>query len=371
MTSQSGSSSKRGRREPFDIDRRGFLKLSAFTGAAIAASHLIKHPALRPVMSLQEASEGVISENWLTTSCLNCPTCCATRVRVVNGKAVKIDGNPLSRVSEGEVCPRAHIGLQVLYDPDRLSSPLKRSNPDKSRDADPGWVPISWAQALSEITARLRTLRSNNKPHRLLLLHGLNTASDEDMICRFADAYGTPNVISADALDNEAEKSSRWMADGNFSHIAYDLGSTNYILAFGASIVESQKPLARNLRMWGKLRRERPNRAKVVVIDPRYSVTAAKADRWLPINPGTDGALAMAIANVIISEGLYDKDFIRDWTSGFDEYKKPVLSDYSPERAAGVTGIGAEVIRSVAREFARTRPAIAWVGRGAAAWPNG
>ena len=131
------------------------------------------------------------------------------------------------------------------------------------------------------------------------------------------------------------------MADGNYSHSAYDLALTNYILAFGASILESHKPLARNLRMWGKIRRERPNRAKVVVIDPRYSVTAAKADRWIPINPGTDGALAMAIANVIISERLYDSNFISNWTVGFDEYKELVLGYYSPESVADIsTAIG-------------------------------
>ena len=161
------------------------------------------------------------------------------------------------------------------------------------------------------------------------------------------------------------------MADGHFTHSAYDLPRTNYILSFGAGIVESQKPLARNLRMWGKIRRERPNRAKVVVIDPRYSVTAAKADQWIPINPGTDGALAMAIANVIVSEGLYDTDFVEKWTCGFDEYRDLVLSDYSPDKVAGLTGIDADVIRQIAREFAQSKPAIAWRGRGATCWPNG
>jgi anaerobic selenocysteine-containing dehydrogenase len=123
--------------------------------------------------------------------------------------------------------------------------------------------------------------------------------------------------------------------------------------------------------MWGKIRRERPNRAKVVVIDPRYSVTAAKADTWLPVNPGTEGALAMAIANVIISEGLYDVEFVKNWTSGFDDYKAAVLSDYSPEKMAAITGISADTTRQIAREFAQTKPAIAWLGRGIAGWHNG
>ena len=352
------------------ISRRTFLKISALTGFAALASRLIGHPVLGASVSTPESGEGVITEKWVPTSCLNCSTRCATKVRVVNGNAVKITGNPLSQVSEGENCARAHVGLQVLYDPDRVTGPLKRTNPVKGKGIDPKWAPVSWSQALSEVSERLKSLRDKGQPHQLLLLQGLNTISDEDIINRFADAYGTPNLVPANALENEAAKAGEWMADGNYTQSAYDLAQTNYILAFGASILESEKPLARNLRMWGKIRRERPNRAKVVVIDPRYSVTAARSDQWIPINPGTDAALAMAIANVIISEGLYDFNFVRDWTSGFDEYKE-VASYYSPETADGITGIHAETIRQIAREFAATRPAIAWRGRGATGWPNG
>ncbi len=365
------SSSKRQKSIRFRITRRSFLKALTLAGTAIAVSRFIRFPRSRALASPSLESEGVISEKWITTSCLNCAARCATRVRVVNGKAVRIAGNPLSQVSEGEICPRGHIGLQVLYDPGRVTGPLKRTNPAKGRGVDPGWVSIPWSQALSEVGGRLKSLRDKAEPHRLLLFHGLNTTSDEDLMRRFAHAYGTPNVISGEALDREAVKLGRWMADGADTAIAYDLGQTNYILAFGAGIIESEKPLARNLRLWGKIRRERPQRARVVVIDPRYSITAAKADRWLPVKPGTDAALAMAIANVIISEGLYDVEFIKNRTIGFDEYQALCLNSYSPEAAAAITGIEADTIREIAREFARTGPAIAWAGRGVAGWPNG
>ncbi|MFC1905845.1 molybdopterin-dependent oxidoreductase, partial [Chloroflexota bacterium] len=353
------------------ISRRTFLNISALAATSAASSYLLKSPKASFASSHEQSSEGIITEKWLPTSCLNCPTRCATKVRVVNGKAVHISGNPLSRVSEGENCPRSHIGLQVLYNPDRLKSPIKRTNPQKGKGVDPGWVPISWEQALDEIGNRLKSIRDKKQPHALLLLHGLNTISNEDLITRFATSYGTPNTVSREGLENEAEKAGEWMADGHYTASAYDLEHTNYILSFGASIIESQKPLARNLRMWGKMRRERPNRAKVVVVDPRYSVTAAKADQWLPINPGTDAALAMAIANVIINQELYDRDFIQNWTSGFEEYKSLALSNYSPEKAADITGIKADAIRKVAIEFAKAKPAIAWRGRGATCWPNG
>ncbi|MFC1873869.1 molybdopterin-dependent oxidoreductase [Chloroflexota bacterium] len=365
------SSSKRQKGIRFRITRRSFLKALTLAGTTIAASRFIRFPRSSALASPSLESEGVISEKWITTSCLNCATRCATHVRVVNGKAVRIAGNPLSQVSEGEICPRGHIGLQVLYDPGRVPGPLKRTNPAKGWGVDPGWVPISWSQALNEVGGRLKSLRDKAEPHRLLLFHGLNTTSDEDLIHRFAHAYGTPNVVSGEALDNEAVKLGRWMADGSDSSIAYDFGQANYILAFGAGIIESEKPLARNLRLWGKIRRERPHRARVVVIDPRYSVTAAKANRWLPVKPGTDAALAMAIANVIISEDLYDVEFIENQTAGFDEYQELCLNSYSPETVAAITGIEADTIREIAREFARTKPSIAWVGRGVAGWPNG
>lgn len=364
-------SSEEKKSDSMAISRRTFLKASAVATTTLAAGYLLKGPKISFAASTEMPPYGVVTEKWIATSCLNCPARCATRVRVANDKAVHIGGNPLSRVSEGETCPRSHIGLQVLCNPDRIKSPMKRTNPQKGKGIDPKWTPISWDHALNEVSSRLKTLREKGESHKLLLLYALNTISSEDLINRFATAYGTPNAISREGLENEAEKAGEWMADGHYTSSAYDLDKTNYILAFGASIIESQKPLARNLNMWGKIRRGRPLRAKVVVIDPRYSVTAAKADQWIPINPGTDAALAMAIAHVIISDELYDKDFIQNWTSGFDEYKDLVLKEYSPERVAGITGIKSDVINNIALEFAQTKPAIAWRGRGATCWPNG
>lgn len=373
MESSKPGSPRRRRNERSGMSRRTFIKITALAGATVAASRLLSHPALGSAAFSPETpgDEGTITEKWVPTSCLNCATRCATRVRVVNDRAVKVTGNPLSQVSEGENCARAHIGLQVLYDPARITTPLKRTNPARGRGIDPGWTEISWEQALSEVSERLKALRAGGQPESLLLLHGLNSISDEDIIRRFGDAYGTPNIVSADGLGNEADKAGEWMADGHYTQSAYDLDRTNYILSFGASILESYKPLARSLRKWGKIRRERPNRAKVVVIDPRYSVTALRSDQWVPINPGTDGALALAIAHVIISEGLYDADFVRRRTSGFDEYSRLALDYYAPEAVAAITGIPADTIRQLAREFATTRPAIAWRGRGATSWPNG
>jgi anaerobic selenocysteine-containing dehydrogenase len=364
------SRSKEKGQKKLTIDRRAFLRLSALTGAAVGASKIIGQldtPAAQPL----PPKNPDVPEKWIVTSCLNCQARCAIRVRVVNGKAVNITGNPLSKVSEGKICPRGHIGLQVLYDPGRINSPIKRTNNQKGNGIDPKWVSITWDEALCEITNRLSELRERDEPNKLLLFYGLNTISGQDMIFRFAEAFGTPNLISGDGLDSETEKSGNWMADGHYAQTAYDLDHTNYILAFGADMLESSKPLARFLRKWGKIRREKPDRTKIVVINPRYSVTAAKADEWIPVRPGTEGALAMALAHVIMSEGFFNKTFVRDWTVGFDSYKNLALSQYSPEDVSKITGIQPETIRRIAREFAQTQPALALRGQESINWPEG
>ena len=371
MKSNVISGSKEKKQNRLKVNRRTFLKLSALTGAALGANQIIGPLDSSSAQPLPKKTPNVSEEKWVVTSCLNCPARCAIRARVVNGKVVKITGNTLSQVSEGKICPRAHIGPQVLYDPGRINTPLKRTNNIKGRNIDPKWIPISWDQALEELTKRLNKLRENAEPQKLLLFYGLNTVASEDMILRFAEAFGTPNLISGDGFESETEKSGNWMADGHYANTAYDLDHSNYILAFGADMVESSKPLSRFLRKWGKIRREKPNRTKVVVIHPRYSVTASKADEWIPINPGTDGALAMAIAHVIISEGLYHKTFVKDWTAGFDSYRNLVLSQYSPKDVSKITGIEPEVIQRIAREFAQTQPALALRGKESINWPEG
>jgi anaerobic selenocysteine-containing dehydrogenase len=365
----SGSREKRQTR--LKLNRRTFLKLSGFAGAVIGANQFIRQLDSAAASPSQKNGQNASGEKWVATSCLNCPARCGTRVRVMNGKAVKITGNPYSQVSEGKICSRAHIGLQVLYDPGRIRTPLKRTSNEKGKEIDPKWVPISWDQALDEVANRLKKVREKGEPNKLLLFYGLNTISSQDMIFRFAEAFGTPNLISGDGLDSETEKSGNWMADGHYAHTAYDLDHTNYILAFGADMLESSKPLSRFLRKWGKIRREKPNRTKIVVIHPRYSVTAAKADEWIPIHPGTDGAFAMAIAHVIISEGLWNNNFVKDWTEGFESYKERVLSQYHPKDVSKITGMESEAIKRIAREFARTQPALALRGQESINWPEG
>ena len=365
----------------FKISRRAFLGVSGAAAAVVLAVVLaLKRPKLAEPVETQTDSV-VATQDLIATSCLNCPTRCAIRVRKVQTtagktKVVKISGNPASTYSEGKCCSRSHVGLQVLYNPDRFrfqGRPLKRLGQTKGRgvaDIARYFGQITWDEALDEIAARLTS------PEKLLILQGLNTTSNEDLIRRFALAYGTPNLFNEEGLETDADRAGKMLADGRsdsgYEMVSEDGTSTKYILAFSSGIVESERPLARNLRLWGKLRRELPNKTKVVSFDPRYSVTASRADEWIPINPGSEGALAMAIANVILSEGIYDTDFINNHTDGFNDYSTLARTQrYSPESVSKISGVPANTIQRIAREFAQSRPAVAWSGEAATSWSYG
>jgi len=337
------------------------------------ALYSIKWPTFDFLLSPEEILEGVEKEDWIATSCLNCPTRCAIKVRVVNDeRAVRIIGNSNSAYSDGKTCPRSHVGLQVLYNPGRITKPLRRKQGiSKGKNEDLSWAEqwdeITWEDAWSDIQNRFNGINAD----KLLIIQGLNTTSDEDLINHLAKSCGTTNLLREDTLEIEANKEGKRLANIS-QNSGYDLENTNYVLSFGADLLESEYPLSRNLRLWGKIRRERPNKARVVVIDSRYSVTASRADEWIPINPGTEGALAMSLAHVIISEELHNTEFITDYTSNFNEYKTQVLKDeFSPDNIAEKTGISANEIRRIAREFVRCTPAIAWSGAGATSWPHG
>jgi thiosulfate reductase/polysulfide reductase chain A len=362
----------------FRISRRAFLGVSGGVAAVVLAVVLaLKRPKLAEPVETQTTSV-IASQDLIATSCLNCPTRCAIRVRKVQTtagqtKVVRISGNANSTYSEGKCCSRSHVGLQVLYNPDRFPHPLvRKAGTEKGRavNYENDFEEEDWGGALDRIAERLTS------PDKLLILQGLNTTSNEDLIRQFALAYGTHNLFNEEGLETDADRKGKMLADGRsdsgYEMVSEDGTSTKYILAFSSGIVESERPLARNLRLWGKLRRELPNKTKVVSFDPRYSVTACRADEWVPINPGTEGALAMCIAHVILSEGLHDPDFINDHTDGFNGYSVLAKTQrFSPESVSEVSGVPADTIRRIAREFAQSKPAIAWSGEAATSWPFG
>ncbi|MFN6953077.1 MAG: molybdopterin-dependent oxidoreductase, partial [Albidovulum sp.] len=299
--------------------------------------------------------------------------------------------NPLSN---GTLCPKGHYGQYLLYDPDRIKGPMKRTNPKKGRNEDPKFVPITWDEALDIVAGRLNALREKGESHRFATLTGRGWGyTDVGLLKEFGALYGTPNYnLGHSSMCSDASETVKHFMDGHHAYSAYDYPNCNYLLVFGAGFLESFRPFNANMQNWGKMRTKAP-KTKVTVVDVHLNTTASAADRALLIKPGTDGALALAMAHVILSEGLWDRDFCGDfddptlrflpnnsvdvsrfkekWTLGLAEWWNAELKDRTPEWAERITTISAQDIVAVAREFATTKPAVALFERGASAHTNG
>ncbi|MCL5075835.1 MAG: molybdopterin-dependent oxidoreductase [Chloroflexi bacterium] len=357
--------------EPRKLTRRQFLELSAAMAGFVAVGSrftpLVTRVASAPVEDLSRA-EGV----WIPTCCHMCGGTTGILCNVLNGRVVAIKPNPanpigvsnasadyLAHKGEGAaMCPKGNAGIFTLYDPDRLKKPLKRTNPQKGRGVDPKWKEISWDEALTEIASKLKSLRDAGEAHTLLWF--TEDSSFTDIQADLCDLYGTPNYSMHSNLCDVSRKASFKAVLGHDRPLG-DTVNARYILFFGWNPLSATK--------WAHLPRTImrgiENGAKMVVVDPYLSFTAAKAHEWIPIRPSTDGALALAMANVIIEANLYDQQFIADWVVGFDQFKDYV-KDKTPEWAEKITSVPAGTIRRLAREFATTKPAVvdAWSGPG-------
>ena len=318
-------------------------------------------------------------EYWSTGICLQCPSGCGLRIRSVNHWPVKLEGIKDYPVNGGRLCPKGQSGLQVLYDPDRIPHPLKR----KGKRGSGEWEKISWDEAIRLVTVRLKTLRQEGKPQGLMVMGGRYRGHMAELMSRFLEAYGSPNHLGNPARGSEGILKGHLFTMGVRDFLPIHWEETNYVLSFGASLLEASRPSLRNLWGYGFLRRGRPGmRGKLVQVEPRFSITASKADQWIPISPGTDGALALGMAHWIIKERKYDHQFIGRYTFGFEDWKDSsgkahigfktlVLHDYSPKQVSSLTGVSEETIVQIAREFSSHRPSIAISGRGVAMQTNG
>jgi anaerobic selenocysteine-containing dehydrogenase len=300
------------------------------------------------------------------TTCALCPSGCGLDVRVVDGKAVKIEGNPLHPLNQGVCCLKGQASLELLYSPERIERPRVQTGSRGSGD----WKEISWEEALSLLAGKLSELRQAGEAHSLALIHGDTRGQQRSLIHRFAEAYGTPNVISRESLGEQAVRQACFLTQGVRGLPVYDLNNANYVMTFGGNLLESSRNVIGALASLAFMRRGRPQRGKLVAAHPRLSLTAIKADEWVPVRPGTYAALALGMANVIISSKLYDEAFVRDFTFGFEDFedeagarhmgfKRLVLDRYSLDRVASITGVAAETIARLAGEFATNRPAVA------------
>jgi anaerobic selenocysteine-containing dehydrogenase len=298
----------------------------------------------------------------------DCPDACGVLITVEDGRATKIQGDPQHPVTRGFLCAKVAKYLDRVYSPDRVLYPMRRvaakglaagaacaGESPAPTQADPTqtWRRITWDEALDEIASRFRSIIAEFGSEAILpysyggTLGAMNGASMdrrffqrlgasqlERTICSSAGEAGLESVMGV-KLGTEPEQ---------FIH-------SRYIIAWASNIHGN------NVHLWPFIAEARRKGAKLVVIDPYRTRTAACADWYLPINPGTDGALALAMMHVIIGDGLYDADYVAKYTIGFDQLREKVKA-HTPERAAQWTGIAAEDIRKLAREYATVRPSV-------------
>ncbi|MBI2069502.1 MAG: molybdopterin-dependent oxidoreductase [Elusimicrobia bacterium] len=336
-----------------EISRRNLFKWAGFLGAGLALPKVVKAKVLTPK---EKPLPYLDSEVYKPAVCKLCPALCMLQIRVVNGSPVGVAGMQGHPISQGAHCPKGGAILQDLYHPDRLRSPMRQTGPRDSGQ----WERISWDEAHQILHDKLFDLIRRGKPEALAMLAAPIRDIRHEIQKRFAQIFGTSNFwewnwpLATGPLD--AFKTMHGTSEGLF----YDLANANLVVSFGWDWLQSFLSPVEAQRAFSLLRRARlERRTRMIQIEPRLSVTASKADEWISIKPDTEGVLALGVAHVLIQENLYDKNFIVQWASGFEEFKKLVLKEYEPQKVSEIVGIKTDQIFQIAHEMASIRPALA------------
>jgi len=361
------------------ISRRKFFKLTAAASAWVLASPAASAEEGKSLLSGGETYSH-LSGTKLTaipSICGECPSHCAILGYVDGGLVVKVEGQPQSIRNLGKVCAKGQASVAKIYDADRLLFPLKRTG----KRGEGKWQRISWDEALDSLVARLNKLRDEGRAEQFVFHHGWIAASTEKLIDEiFLPSYGTASIINQTCHRQSARNTAHQLTWGG-QRESWDFDNTRFVLNFGSSVMEASTnhvALARRLTQATV-----DQRIRLVTFDVRLSNTAAKSDQWIPLKPGTDLAVVLAMCNVVMNEDLYlgegeaflDFCLVNDErnTSTADKVEalKDHLAPYTPQWAEEISGVSAEEIASIAREFANVKPACVISSRGAVAHYNG
>jgi anaerobic selenocysteine-containing dehydrogenase len=338
------------------IDRRSFL--SFILGGAAGT-------ALSPLPWKLTDDLAIWTQNWpwtpvpengeittVSSVCMLCPGGCGIAVRKVDERVIKIEGLPGHPVNDGRLCILGLAGAQLLYGPQRVQTPLKKVNG--------AWVKISWEAAIGEIVKKLGELRSAGRSHQLSCINGSDRGTVAELLNRFLTAYGSPNFIRTPSIWDNYE-ATLYLTQGVRAMAGFDLANSDFVLSFSSGLIEGWGSPVYMFRCKSSLV---DAGGRMDQVEPRLSKTGAKANRWIPINPGSEGALALGMAHVIIKEKLYNSDFINAYSAGLDDLAKKVIDGFAPDSVAKMTGIDAGSVVQLAKDFAGARKPLAICGRG-------
>ena len=288
--------------------------------------------------------EAGVQKGLIKTSCLMCSLGCGMDVTIEDGRISKVAGMREHPLNRGILCPKGEAALEYVYSPDRLKHPLKKENGN--------WKRISWEEALDIIADKLTKIKEREGARAFVSSIGMSVLLSGSitpaLIRRFCYIYDSPNCLSVESMCYRCRIISYMLTFGRFR--VADPKNSNCILLWASNPINSFPTLAEDIRQ------AKEKGAQFIVIDPRKTPLAKEADIHVQPRPGSDCALLLGLMNVIISEGLYNKDFVNEWTSGFDKLAEHVKL-YPPEKVEKLTWVTAETIRKVARIYATTRPA--------------
>ncbi len=347
------------------LKRRDFLKALGLGGVGTGLGFMLGESTKTPATNLipyvvppEDIVPGVA--NWYSSLCTQCNAGCGIIVRVLEGRAKKIEGNPHHPVNQGRLCAMGQAGLQALYNPDRIKTPLIRKGSRQSEE----FREITWEEALSVLAENLMKLKKTSNTEKLFLLSSVIRGHMGHLFETFMQNFGSPNYIQYDLFQHKELIFANKVSMGINILPHYDIGNTNLLLSFGADFLNTWLSPVNHSLGYGHMRQGRHgSRGRLVQIEPRLSLSGANADEWIPVRPGTEGILALGLAYTIIEEGYYKGQDINEWNK--------ILSPYQPEMISELTNTDNERIRTLAREFASARPGLAIAGENAASYADG
>jgi anaerobic selenocysteine-containing dehydrogenase len=356
------------------LSRRDFLSLSAALSAGLAGGSLLSCASAR-APSDEERAEALTAlhsthldyrrAKAVPTICFGCTTHCGVIGWVQDGRVRLVEGNPRDPNSQGTICSKANGMVSATYYPERLLHPMRRVGPRGSGR----WKRISWDEALDEIADRMRALREAGTPERFVFHYGRDKT--QGFSKRFTDAFGTPHRLNRRSICSSNRRAPLMSFYGrDFEWESQDLEHTKFVLNFGGNPMEAYQGglFMRKRLMDAKV----DHGAHIVTFEIRPTATASISHEYWKVNPASDGAVALAMANVIVAEGLEDRAFWDRWSNWpFDEMRRTV-APYTPEFAERESGVPAAEIRRLAIEFAEAAPACCTMSnRGSAKHYNG
>lgn len=285
---------------------------------------------------------------WVKTHCARLDHGgCGLLAGVRDNRIVRIKGDPEGYLNRGYVCPKGMVSFERLNHPDRLRRPLRR----KGARGSGRWQEVTWEEALSEAAERLGEVRERYGARTAVFGAGMPKGLDHFVLIRLANLFGSPNVVASQDVCH-APREITGLHTCGFYPVADFHHPSRLVVLWGSNITATNEEGEICRLLVDQVRRG----TELIIVDPRRIPLAEKASMWLPLRPGTDAALALSLLNVILEEGLYDREFVEKWTVGFEELASTSRA-YTPEQTAEVVGLDPGLIREAARRYAKARPA--------------